>query len=241
MPARRAPARAAGPARGRAGARVGDAQALQQGRPVVRRRDLGDRAGADDGRAVLARPAVGDRLRPRPDAQGLAAAPDPADRAAQPSLRGGARRRPDAERGAPALRGPFPAVRARDRRRDHRRCGAPRRADPRAGVTNGRTQAMDGSSLAEADEGSRKRGTLPGGARKAALLAVFAVVFLTIGVPRFLAGDPKTVNTNTPASFAKLCRAHGGTVAAGGGAQTQPFCEVRYGATVYRMDAITGA
>ena len=108
-------------------------------------------------------------------------------------------------------------------------------------MTNGRTQAMDGSSLAEADEGSRKRGTLPGGARKAALLAVFAVVFLTIGVPRFLAGDPKTVNTNTPASFAKLCRAHGGTVAAGGGAQTQPFCEVRYGATVYRMDAITGA
>jgi hypothetical protein len=100
---------------------------------------------------------------------------------------------------------------------------------------------MGGSSLAEAEEAGRQRGTLPGGVRKAALLAVFAVVFLTIGVPRFLTGDPTPVNTNTPASFAKLCRAHGGTVAAGTGAQTQPFCEVRYGAHVYRMDAITPA
>ena len=102
-----------------------------------------------------------------------------------------------------------------------------------------RTQAMGGAALAEADEAGRGRGTLPRGFRKAALLAVFAAVFLTIGVPRFLAGDPKPVNTNTPASFAKLCRVHGGTVAAGTGAQAQPFCEVRYGATVYRMDAIT--
>jgi len=108
-------------------------------------------------------------------------------------------------------------------------------------VTNGPTQAMGGSSLAEVDETGRGRGTLPGRFRKVALLAVFAAVFLTIGVPRFLAGDPTPVNTSTPASFAKLCRAHGGTVAAGTAAQTEPFCEVRYGATVYRMDAITRA
>ena len=50
--------------------------------------------------------AVEHRLRPRPDAQGLAAAPDPAPRAAQPPLCGRARRRPDAERGAAAVRGP---------------------------------------------------------------------------------------------------------------------------------------
>jgi len=108
-------------------------------------------------------------------------------------------------------------------------------------VISGRTQAIEGASLAEAGEAGRGRGKLPGGFRKAALLGAFAAVFLTIGVPRFLAGDPTPVNTNTPQSFAKLCRAHGGTVAAGTGGQTQPFCEIRYGGTVYRMDAITRA
>jgi hypothetical protein len=108
-------------------------------------------------------------------------------------------------------------------------------------VTNGPTQAVEGSSLARADEAGRERGALPGGVRKAALLGAFAVVFLTIGVPRFLAGDPTPVNSGTPANFAKLCHAHGGTVAAGTGAQTEPFCEVRYGGHVYRMDAITRA
>ena len=65
-------------------------------------------------------------------------------------------------------------------------------------MTNGPTQAMGGSSLAEVDETGRGRGTLPGRFRKVALLAVFAAVFLTIGVPRFLAGDPTPVNTSTP-------------------------------------------
>ena len=106
-------------------------------------------------------------------------------------------------------------------------------------MSDGSTQAVGGTALAEADDAGRGRGTLPGGFRKAALLAVSAAVFLTIGVPRFLAGDPTPVNTNTPASFAKLCRAHGGTVAGATGPRTQPFCEVRYAATMYRMDAIT--
>jgi hypothetical protein len=108
-------------------------------------------------------------------------------------------------------------------------------------VSGGPTQAMGGSSLARADEAGDERGARSGRFRKVALLAVFAVVFLTIGVPRFLAGDPTPVNSSTPANFAKLCRVHGGTVAAGTGAQTQPFCQVRYGGHVYRMDAITSS
>ena len=106
-------------------------------------------------------------------------------------------------------------------------------------MSDGSTQAVGGTALAEADDAGRGRGTLPGGFRKAALLAVFAAVFLTIGVPRFLAGVLVLTGVGSPASFAKLCRAHGGTVAGATGPRTQPFCEVRYGATVYRMDAIT--
>jgi hypothetical protein len=108
-------------------------------------------------------------------------------------------------------------------------------------VSSGPTEATGGSSLARADEAGDERGARSGRVRKIAMLAAFAVVFLTIGVPRFLAGDPTPVNSSTPGNFAKLCRAHGGTVAAGTGAQTEPFCQVRYGAHVYRMDAITRA
>jgi hypothetical protein len=108
-------------------------------------------------------------------------------------------------------------------------------------VSSGPTEAMGGSSLARADEAGDERGARSSRVRKFALLAACAVVFLTIGVPRFLAGDPTPVNSSTPGNFAKLCRAHGGTVAAGTGAQTEPFCEVRYGGHVYRMDAITSS
>ena len=108
-------------------------------------------------------------------------------------------------------------------------------------MSGGPTEAMGGSSLARAHEAGDEGGARPGRFRKLALLGALAVVFLTIGVPRFLAGDPTPVSSSTPASFAKLCRAHGGTVAAGTGAQTEPFCEVRYGAHVYRMDAITSS
>jgi hypothetical protein len=109
-------------------------------------------------------------------------------------------------------------------------------------VTDGPTQAMDAPSLARADDAGREPGVLSSGRfRKVALLAVFAVVFLTIGVPRFLAGDPTPVNQSTPGNFANLCHVHGGTVVPGNGAQTEPFCQVRYGAHVYRMDAITSS
>jgi hypothetical protein len=82
-----------------------------------------------------------------------------------------------------------------------------------------------------------------GRSRKACLLLGLVVVFLTLGVPRFLGGDPAPVNSHTAANFTTLCRDHGGTPAAtpgtGPAAAPQRFCTVRYGGRVYRMDAIT--
>jgi hypothetical protein len=64
-------------------------------------------------------------------------------------------------------------------------------------------------------------------ARAAALLLALVVVFLTVGVPRRLAGD-----VARHPDVARLCRDHGGT-------PRGQACVVRYGARVYRMDAIT--
>ncbi len=76
----------------------------------------------------------------------------------------------------------------------------------------------------------------PGGtARRAALALVLVVVFLTFGLPRWLAGDPPPVGAHAGARFAKVCRAHGGTPSTG----AQRSCTVRYGRRVYVMDAIT--
>jgi hypothetical protein len=77
--------------------------------------------------------------------------------------------------------------------------------------------------------------------RKAALVLGFIGVFLTVGVPRWLGQDAAPAGANADASFAKLCRDHGGTprTAPGSGASAQPFCTVGYGGRVYRMDAIT--
>jgi hypothetical protein len=79
--------------------------------------------------------------------------------------------------------------------------------------------------------------------RKLWLVAAFVVVFLTLGVPRFLAGDDQPVGTPTASDFTKLCRDHGGTPrtgsATGTSAGAQQFCTIRYGGREYRMDAIT--
>jgi hypothetical protein len=71
--------------------------------------------------------------------------------------------------------------------------------------------------------------------RRGWLVLIAVVVFLTLGVPRWLAGDVAPPASRTQANFTRLCRAHGGTPAAGG----QQVCTVRYGRQVYRMDAIT--
>jgi|tagenome__1003787_1003787.scaffolds.fasta_scaffold18060474_1 hypothetical protein len=87
---------------------------------------------------------------------------------------------------------------------------------------------------------ARRQVSIPMG--KVLLVVAFVAVFLTFGVPRWLAGDQQGTGSPTAAGFTKLCRQHGGTPHAaptGTAASAQQFCTVRYGATVYRMDAIT--
>ena len=81
-----------------------------------------------------------------------------------------------------------------------------------------------------------RRAPLGGFARRRGwLLLVAVVVFLTFGVPRWLAGDVGQITPHGAANFRKLCRQHGGTPARG----AQPVCTVRYRGDSYRMDAIT--
>jgi hypothetical protein len=72
-------------------------------------------------------------------------------------------------------------------------------------------------------------------ARRTWLVLIAVAVFLTLGLPRWLAGDVAPPATQAGANLTTLCRDHGGTPAGG----AQPVCTVRYGRTVYRMDAIT--
>ena len=65
--------------------------------------------------------------------------------------------------------------------------------------------------------------------RSVVLLLGLVAVFLTVGVPRRLAGDAGPAR----APVSKLCRDHGGMPSATG------VCTVRYGRETYVMDAIT--
>jgi hypothetical protein len=82
-----------------------------------------------------------------------------------------------------------------------------------------------------------------GTALKVILVLVFVVVFLTVGVPRWLSDDAPLVGSGgDDSNFAKVCRDHGGTPAtapANGTGASQHRCTVRYGGRVYLMDAIT--
>lgn len=88
-----------------------------------------------------------------------------------------------------------------------------------------------------------RRRQLSVSSRKMWLGLACVVVFLTFGVPRWLAGDDHGVGTPTASDFTKLCREHGGTPrtapATGTTSGSQQFCTVRYGGRDYRMDAIT--
>jgi hypothetical protein len=79
--------------------------------------------------------------------------------------------------------------------------------------------------------------------RRWLVVLALVTVFLTFGVPRWLAGDDAPVGSDADANFSKVCRQHGGTprTAPGAGTSTEPqhFCTVRYVGRVYRMDAIT--
>ena len=94
-------------------------------------------------------------------------------------------------------------------------------------------------SPASKEHETATRPARPGTVRKAAVVVAFVAVFLTVGVPRFLAGDDSSVGSHGEVDFSKLCRDHGGTPSKGTGAAAQPVCTVRYGSNVYRMDAIT--
>jgi hypothetical protein len=61
-------------------------------------------------------------------------------------------------------------------------------------------------------------------------------VFLTVGLPRWLQHDTGSGAGDPAATFANACRDHGGTLGRSAG---QPRCTVRYGRTVYLMDAVT--
>jgi hypothetical protein len=87
-----------------------------------------------------------------------------------------------------------------------------------------------------------RRKQLDIGPRKGALVLVFVVVFLTVGVPRWLDGDVPLVGSSAEATFAQVCREHGGTPSTPRGSATSTEdqrCTVRYGGRVYLMDAIT--
>jgi len=79
-------------------------------------------------------------------------------------------------------------------------------------------------------------------ARRGALILALAVLLIPLGVPRVLDRAHTPTKLQAAASFAALCRNHGGspttTTAAG---PAQRACVVRYGQRVYRMDAITPA
>ena len=79
--------------------------------------------------------------------------------------------------------------------------------------------------------------------RKGWLVIAFVVVFLTVGLPRFLNDDDASPTSSDPtAAFTKVCREHGGTPRTQGSGTNAPpeqFCTVSYGGRVYRMDAIT--
>jgi len=77
--------------------------------------------------------------------------------------------------------------------------------------------------------------------RRTWLLAVLAIVFFAVGVPRWLAGDGGSASGD--ALFAKVCRDHGGRLTtrriSGGLPPVERHCVVRYGADEYVMDAVT--
>ena len=75
-------------------------------------------------------------------------------------------------------------------------------------------------------------------ARRGALVLVLALVLIPFGVPRVLDHARAPSASGAGASFATVCRDHGGTPATSSG-PAQRACFVHYGQRVYRMDAIT--
>ena len=84
---------------------------------------------------------------------------------------------------------------------------------------------------------------MPSGAtaRRGALILALAVLLIPLGVPRVLDRAHTPTKFQAAASFAALCRNHGGSPTTTAAGPAQRACVVRYGRRVYRMDAITPA
>ena len=82
-------------------------------------------------------------------------------------------------------------------------------------------------------------GRLSSAARSGCLVLGLVAVFLTVGVPRRLAGDAGPARPHAGVGLWKLCRDHGGTPTTAPGSGDRRVCAVRYGRQVYVMDAIT--
>jgi hypothetical protein len=89
---------------------------------------------------------------------------------------------------------------------------------------------------ADHDQVPAPRRLLGGTTRRAVLVVAAVAVFLTIGLPRWLQQDAGSGAGSPAATFAKVCRDHGGTLGRSAGQQR---CTVRYGRTTYLMDAVT--
>jgi hypothetical protein len=75
-------------------------------------------------------------------------------------------------------------------------------------------------------------------ARRGALVLILALLLIPFGVPRVLNRARAPSASRAGASFAAVCREHGGTPSAAAG-PAQRACVVHYGRRAYRMDAIT--
>jgi hypothetical protein len=80
-------------------------------------------------------------------------------------------------------------------------------------------------------------------ARRAWLLPVLLIAFLTLGLPQWLVGGGGPDAPNTEEAFVNLCRAHGGSPTKKARSAANPtarhLCVVRYADRVYVMDAVT--
>jgi hypothetical protein len=104
-------------------------------------------------------------------------------------------------------------------------------APPEAGLAE-----RNGADSADSPDSAPTPRGRAGSVRRAALVVAAVAVFLTIGLPRWLQHDAGSGAGSPAATFAKVCRDHGGTLGSSGGQQR---CTVRYGRTVYLMDAVT--
>jgi hypothetical protein len=80
-------------------------------------------------------------------------------------------------------------------------------------------------------------------ARKGWPLPLLVIAFLTLGIPRWLAGEGRSATRNGDAIFTRLCHERGGTLVTTPASPSVPavqrHCVVRYAGNEYVIDAVT--